>query len=234
MSAIDEVSAVPLHVGLILDGNRRWAKKRGLPSIEGHRQGADVLQKVTSAAFERGVKYVSAYVFSTENWQRTQEEVSYLMKLVSRMLEKYLAEVKQEDIRIVVLGSREGLDKNVIKAIEKAESETATNTKGTIALCFNYGGQQEIVDAARTLVEKGTPAHEITAEALSGELYHPEIPPVDLMIRTSGEQRISNFMLWRVVYAELYFTNTYWPDFTAEHMDAALEEYAHRQRRYGT
>jgi undecaprenyl diphosphate synthase len=226
-------TTVPTHLGLILDGNRRWAKQQGLPTLEGHRQGADTFKEISRAAFERGVKYVSAYVFSNENWSRTEEEVGYLMKLLVRVVTGYLDEVHENNIKIVVLGRREGLNKTVLNALEKAEARTADNTKGTIALCFNYGGQEELVDAYKNMLKAGVTADEVTAETIAQNLYGPEVPPVDFLIRTSGEQRTSGYMLYRSAYAELYFTDKFWPDFSVADLDAALEEYANRQRRFG-
>jgi undecaprenyl diphosphate synthase len=228
-----DTKTVPTHLGIILDGNRRWAKSRGLPTVEGHRRGAEVFKEISKAAFERGVKYVSAYVFSTENWRRTQDEVSYLMSLVIKVVDEYLEEVHQEGIKIVILGRREGLKSNVLKAIARAEQKTAGNTRGTIALCFNYGGQQEIADAVMRLLEQGVDAQRFTPEMLEGALYHPEIPELDLILRTSGEQRLSNFMLYRSAYAELAFVPQHWPDFGEADLDALLADYATRQRRLG-
>ncbi len=227
----DTTAPVPAHVGIILDGNRRWAKAKGLPTLEGHRQGAEMFEKVSMAAFERGVRYVSAYVFSTENWQRTQEEVSYLMSLVIRAVERQLKTYQKAGIKLVILGSREKLEEKVIQAIDKAQAATRDNTNGTLALCFNYGGHQEIADAAQQLVDQGVKT--VTPEALAGALYAPEIPPLDLVIRTSGEQRLSGFMLWRAAYAELYFSSRMWPDFSVASLDEALADYARRQRRFG-
>lgn len=224
---------IPKHLGLILDGNRRWAKAKGLPTLEGHRQGAEAFKAVALAAFDRGIEYVSAYTFSTENWQRTEEEVGYLMKLLIKAVEKHLKTFHEANIKIVVLGRREGLDKNVLKAVEKTESLTKSNTRGTLALCFNYGGKQELVDAVKKIVESGVAAEDITAETIQSALYNPEIPEVDLLVRTSGEQRTSGFMLYRSEYAELYFTETLWPDFDAAKLDEALSEYASRKRRFG-
>ena len=230
---MSDTADVPQHLGIILDGNRRWAKARGLPTLEGHRQGSDVFKEVSQAAFDRGVKYLSAFVFSTENWSRTEEEVGYLMKLVVRVVKTYLKEVDQNGVRIVILGRRDGLRRSVLKAIEEAEAKTAHNTRGTIALCFNYGGKEELVDAVKDMISKGTKPEEVTADAIAQSLYSPEIPPVDFMIRTSGEQRTSGFMLYRAEYAELYFTDKYWPDFGVADLDDALAEYSHRQRRFG-
>lgn len=225
--------SIPNHLGLILDGNRRWAKSRGLPILEGHRQGAEAFKTVSLAAFDRGISYVSAYVFSSENWQRTEEEVGYLMNLLLKAIEKHLATFDKADIKIIVLGRREGLDKKVLKAIEKTESKTAGNTRGTLALCFSYGGKDELVDAVKQVVSSGVSASDITQDTLQAALYYPEVPGVDLMIRTSGEQRTSGFMLYRSDYAELYFTETYWPDFNEVELDKALADYAQRKRRFG-
>lgn len=230
MSSITSVN----HLGLILDGNRRWAKAKGLPTLEGHRQGSDVLKMIASAAFEHGVKYVSAFVFSTENWSRTREEVSYLMKLVIKAVEKYLEEFHARGIRIVILGSREHLEDNVLRAIDNAQEQTKDNTKGTLALCFNYGGHQEIVDATAEIIKMGIKPEDVDEDVIEQNLYSPEIPNIDLLIRTSGEQRTSGFMLWRAAYAELAFTSTLWPDFTAEELNEILNNFEERERRFGT
>lgn len=224
---------VPQHLGIIMDGNRRWAKAHGLPSIEGHVHGQDVLQQVSKQAFEQGVQYVSAYVFSTENWQRSKKEVAGLMRLVQRAMRTYLDEFHTAGIRLQVLGQREGLDAKTLATIEAAEQKTRHNTRGTLALCFNYGGQQEIVDAVRSIVEKSVSPAEITPEGFVQYLYAPEVPPVDLLVRTGGEQRISGYMLFRAAYAELYFTDVFWPDFNGVELQKALTEYNRRQRRFG-
>lgn len=229
-----ETSNIPVHVGLILDGNRRWARQQGLPTLEGHTRGAEVFKEIALGTFERGVKYLSAYVFSTENWSRTEEEVGYLMSLVVKATEKYLDAFHKAGIKIVVLGRREELAGSVLSAINRTEDKTKDNNKGTLALCFNYGGQEELVDAVRDLLKSKTEADEITADTIRQFLYRSEIPDVDLVIRTSGEERTSGFMLYRAAYAELYFTDKYWPDFQLNDLDAALEEYANRQRRFGT
>jgi undecaprenyl diphosphate synthase len=227
--------AAPRHVGFILDGNRRWAKAQGLPQFEGHRRGYANLRTITRAAAARGVKYISAFVFSTENWQRAQEEVDYLMQmLVTEVLvPKEMAYYIQEGIAIKFLGSRERLSPKLVQSLEAAERDTAGGTKVVVALCFNYGGQLELAEAAARMIEEGTPAAEISVDKLQSYLYHPEIPPIDLVIRTSGEQRLSGFMLWRAAYAELYFTDVHWPAFTETDFDAALADYARRQRRFG-
>ncbi len=225
-----EAASVPNHIGYILDGNRRWAKQHGRPTLEGHRQGLETFKNIALASFDRGIKVVSAYVFSTENWQRTQEEVSYLMRLVVKGVEQHLTTFHKAGIRLVMLGSRDGLDAKILQTIDRAVQTTRDNTKGTLAICFNYGGQQEIVDAANAAVTAGQP---LTVQSLQANLYEPDLPPVDFVIRTSGEQRISNFMLWRAAYSELYFTDKLWPDFSETDLDQALAEYQQRQRRYG-
>jgi undecaprenyl diphosphate synthase len=225
-------STVPSHLGLILDGNRRWAKQHNLPSLEGHRQGYDNLKTITKMAFDKGVNTVSAYIFSVENWRRTPVEVKYLMNLAYRMLTKDVEELNKENIRVVWLGTAEGLSKKLVEAIAKAEALTASNTRGTLALCFNYGGYEEIVDAAKQVIKKGL---ELTDQAISKALYGgTDVPQLDLIVRTSGEQRLSGFMLWRSAYAELYFTDTYWPDFDEAELDKALTDYASRERRFGS
>lgn len=226
-------NSIPQHVGLILDGNRRWARERGLPPMEGHRKGSENFGDAVKQLFNSGVSYVSAFVFSTENWKRTEEEVSYLMSLVIKLTTERLNEFDEAGIRIVILGSRERLSKKVLKAVNHAEESTAENQQGTLALCFNYGGQQELVDAYKELVREGVAAEDITAEVIQSHLYWPEVPDVDLIVRTSGEQRLSGFMLWRSTYAELLFLDKYWPAATNDDMDMVLEEFAARQRRYG-
>lgn len=224
---------VPIHLGIILDGNRRWAREQGLPLLEGHHRGTEVFRTISRAAFESGVKYVSAYVFSSENWQRAEKEVNYLMRLVVKAADKYLDEIHKDGVKIVVLGRRDGLRANVLKTIKNIEEKTANNTKGVLAFCFNYGGKQEILDAVKDVINKKTDAASLTLEKFEESLYHPEIPPVDLILRTSGEQRISNFMLWRSAYAEMAFVPKYWPDMTKKDLDAVLADYAGRQRRVG-
>lgn len=226
-------AAIPKHVGYIVDGNRRWAKKHGLPVYEGHLAGYNALKDVAVATIESGVTYMSAYVFSTENWQRNADEVKKLLGLVLRLLTSDIPMFNEYNIRLKVLGSREGVSLKIIKAIEKAEAATAGNTAGEFAICFNYGGQLEITEAVKKIVQSGVSADEIDAQLISDNLYAPEIPPIDLIVRTSGEQRLSNFMLWRSAYSELLFLDKSWPDMTKEDVTAIMEEYTRRQRRFG-
>ncbi len=225
----------PKHLGLIIDGNRRWAKEQGLPVLEGHKAGYKNIDVIGDAAWNRGVKTLSIYVFSTENWNRSKEEVKYLMDMLvsSALAKKEINKLDKKGIRIRFLGSREKLSQKVQDAIETAQKQTKNNQKGTLALCFNYGGHLEIVDAFKSMMSKGLSPDEVTVESITERLYDPDIPPVDLIIRTSGEQRLSNFMLWRAAYSELYFSDKYWPEFSVEDLDEALADYAKRQRRFG-
>lgn len=227
----DKAQSLPVHLGLIIDGNRRWARANGLPKLEGHRQGYLVLKKIIKAAIDRGVTYVSAYTFSTENWNRTTTEVKYLMDMALGILTKDVEELHKEGIRVCVAGSRTRLSQQLVAAIDDAENKTRDNSRGTLLLCFNYGGQGEIVDSVNALIKKR--AVDISAKDISAHLYAPDIPPVDFIIRTSGEQRLSNFMLWRSAYAELLFVEKHWPDFNEVDLDKALADYARRQRRFG-
>jgi len=226
-------SIVPKHIGYIVDGNRRWAQRRGLSAYEGHLAGYNAISRVATASFNAGVKYVSAYVFSTENWKRSQEEDGKLMGLVLRLLTTDLSIFEKNNIKLVILGTRDKLDKNIIKAIDKAEAKTADNTGGILALCFNYGGHQEIVDAVKKVVQSGIAADTIDADTIARNLYAPDVTPVDLVVRTSGEQRISNFMLWRVAYSEFIFLDKYWPDMTETDVAEIITEYSRRSRRFG-
>ncbi len=224
---------LPTHVGIILDGNRRWAKGHGFPTVEGHRQGAEALKRVALFAFDHGVTYLSAYVFSTENWQRSPTEVSFLMKLFVKAVQLHLDEFHQKNVKIVILGSQKGVPKAVSKALGAAVQKTANNKGGTLALCLNYGGKQELVDAVQAITAQGVAAKDITKELIGTYIYQPTLPQLDLIIRTSGEQRTSGFMLWRSDYAELLFIDKLWPDFTVQDFTDALTDFANRQRRYG-
>lgn len=227
---MSEEVKVPQHVGFIMDGNRRWARQYGLPTYEGHLAGYNRVKDVVRASVNAGVKYVSFYAFSTENWDRTEKEVNYLMKLFLRMFTSDLDEVVGENVRIIVAGTDERLDKKIIQAARAAEEKTAKNTKATVLLCFNYGGQKEIVDAVKKLVESG---EEISEQGISDHIYAPEVPPCDIIVRTSGEQRLSNFMLWRAAYSELYFVQKHWPDMGKEDVADVIQEYSKRERRHG-
>ncbi len=226
--------ALPKHVGYIVDGNRRWAKQHGLPTYEGHLAGYNALKEVAIATLDAGVEYMSAYVFSTENWSRSSDEVKRLMSLTLKVLSADVPEFNKRNVRLKILGSRENVDAKILKAIDKAEADTAHNTGGELAVCFNYGGQREIVEAVKKIVQSGVSEDEITEEVIAQNLYAPEVPPIDVVVRTSGEQRLSNFMLWRAAYSEFIFLKKNWPDMTKDDVTAIMDEYANRQRRFGS
>jgi undecaprenyl diphosphate synthase len=228
-----EPHIIPKHVGYIIDGNRRWAREHGLPTYEGHLAGYNAIKDIALTTLESGVECMSAYIFSTENWKRSNEEVSYLMGLVLRLLQADLPTFIEKNVKLKVIGSREGVSDKIIKAIDEAEEKTKSLTGGLFLVCFNYGGQVEIADSVKGLIEDGVSASEVTPELISQYIYAPEAPPVDLIVRTSGEQRLSNFMLWRSAYAELIFLKKNWPDMTKEDVAAILEEYSQRKRRFG-
>lgn len=226
----DTPQIIPTHLGFILDGNRRWAKKHGLPTYEGHLAGYHALKEVILHAADAGVSYVSIYVFSTENWKRSQEEVSGLMSLALRIFSTDINELVKEKIKVRVLGDRSGIPPKILEAIEQTEKKSKKFTRTTVGLCFNYGGQHEIVDAANAALKDG---QEITEESIRSHLYDPEIPDVDMVVRTSGEERLSNFMLWRVAYSEFHFIDKLWPDMRPEDVDDIIKEYSRRNRRFG-
>lgn len=224
---------IPRHIGYIVDGNRRWAKAHGLPAYEGHLAGYSAVQEVVRASFEAGVEYVSAYVFSTENWKRSQDEVNRLMGLALKIAKSDINMLLDNNVKVRVLGSRKGVSEKILEAIDDIETRSANNTAGTLALCFNYGGQIELVDAFKTMLQAGIDPEAVTPEVIAEHLYCPDIPPVDLIVRTGGEERISNFMLWRAAYSEFMFLEKYWPDMTKEDVAAILKEYSERNRRFG-
>lgn len=231
---MDEQSAVtPTHLGFILDGNRRWARQHSLPEFDGHLAGYNALREVIEGCFEMGIPYVSVYAFSTENWKRDKREVSNLMKLATHAVTSDLKRFVDKNICVRYAGRRDGIGKKLLTAVEKAEAATRELTGGTVLMCFNYGGQQEIVDAVRQCSADGLTGDEITEEAIARRLYVPDAPPIDLIVRTSGEQRLSNFMLWRAAYSELLFLEKYWPDMTKQDVADIIKEYSRRKRRFG-
>jgi undecaprenyl diphosphate synthase/isopentenyl-diphosphate delta-isomerase type 1 len=226
-------SVLPRHIGFIVDGNRRWARAKSLTTFEGHQTGFSNLTDIAEYAFKKGVEYVSAYVFSTENWNRNKEEVDYLMKLAEEMALNNLEKLNQQNIRICYLGSKNRISKKLSKIIELVEKKTFYNTSGTLALCFNYGGQTEIIEAVQNVLNSKLKASDINMQKFYEYLYKPELPPLDLVIRSSGEQRLSNFMLWRAAYSELIFSKVHWPDFNETELNKCLAIFAKRQRRFG-
>lgn len=220
---------VPNHIGIIMDGNRRWAKEKKKKTIEGHLAGANRIISLAKYIFDKGVKYLSIYAFSTENFNRSAEEVSYLMGLIIKFFNERVNELHDYNIKIVVSGLRDNLSKEVLKCIDNVVDLTKNNTGGVLNVCLNYGGRREIVDAVNKIKEANV---SITEETFGKYLYN-DLPDLDYVIRTSGEERISNFMLWQISYAEFYFPKVYFPDFDEKEFDKALEIYNNRNRRFG-
>ena len=220
---------VPNHIGIIMDGNRRWAKEKKKKTIEGHLAGANRIISLAKYIFNKGVKYLSIYAFSTENFNRSAEEVSYLMGLIIKFFNERVNELHDYNIKIVVSGLRDNLSKDVLKCIDNVVELTKNNTDGVLNVCLNYGGRREIVDAVNKIKEANV---SITEETFGKYLYN-DLPDLDYVIRTSGEERISNFMLWQISYAEFYFPKVYFPDFDEKEFDKALEIYNNRNRRFG-
>ena len=218
------------HLGIIADGNRRWAKANGLPTIEGHKKGLDTIKLLVKAADKAGIKYITFYVFSAENWGRSKDEVSYIMKLAENRILKYAEELVENNAKMLILGARDKIGAGLNKSLDKAEEITKDCTGITVCFCFNYGGEKEIADAANAAVADG---EEITPETIRAHLYHPEVPDIDMVVRTSGEERFSGFMLWRSSYAEFLFIKKYFPEMTEEDIPAIVEEYDKRNRRFG-
>ncbi|MEK7071897.1 MAG: polyprenyl diphosphate synthase [Patescibacteria group bacterium] len=222
---------IPQHLGIILDGNRRWAKEKGLPTLAGHRRGQKVVEDIIKLCAERGIKILTLFVFSTENWKRSQKEVKYLMKLLSSALDKKnIQKFHKDDLKIKVIGETEMFSSDLKKKITEAEELTENNKSMTVNMALSYGGRAELTHAIKNIIEKKIPAEKITEEVISENLWTSD---VDFIIRTGKAQRISNFLIWQAAYSELYFSNKYWPDFTERDLDDALADYANRQRRFG-
>lgn len=218
------------HLGIIADGNRRWAKENGLPKIEGHKRGLKAIEKLIAAAAQAEIPYITFYVFSTENWGREKTEVDYIMKLAETKILKMAEKMAINNVRLLILGSRGKVNPTLTSLAEKAEKITEDCTGTTACFCFNYGGEQEIADAANIALET---EGEITPETIRRHLYHPKVPDLDMVVRTSGEERISGFMLWRSAYAEFMFIKKYFPEMKAEDIQIILDEYDSRNRRFG-
>ena len=227
---------IPYHIGIIVDGNGRWAKEKGLSRSMGHLEGSKTLRRISLYAFEKGVKVLSAFVFSTENFKRSKEEVDYLMNLFVKEFGTNFKIFKEKNIKVVFSGEKKGLPNDVQKVIAKMEQETINNDAGIFNVCIKYGGRKEIVETSKKLaqmvVDEKIKIEDISEELFKKNLYY-DLPDIDLLIRTSGEIRLSNFMLYQLSYAELYFPKTYFPDFLEKEFDLALEEYTKRDRRYG-
>jgi len=228
---------IPGHVAIIMDGNGRWALARGLPRAAGHRAGAEALRHIVETAAKNGVRYLTLYSFSSENWKRPETEVRSLMDLLRRYLKAEIASLHDNDVRLRVIGDRSLLATDIARLITDAERMTASNRRLTLVLALNYGGRAEIASAARKLAHSAAlglvSPEAITEDVFAAHLSTGDMPPVDLMIRTGGEYRISNFLLWQLAYAELYFTGTHWPEFTPADFEKALQDFSGRKRRYG-
>ena len=224
---------VPEHVAVIMDGNGRWAKKRGLARTAGHKEGLNAAKRIVAAAAELGIRYITLYTFSTENWKRTQEEVGYLMGLIKGHLRAEFEFYKKNGIRVEHIGDLEGLPEGVRNEIISAKKDTEHFTGTTCILAINYGGRDEIVRGIKKLMTDGVTAADIDEEAITKSLDYPELPPVDLVIRTGGEKRLSNFLLWQTAYAEFIFSDTMWPDYSSDEFVSHIEEFQHRTRRFG-
>jgi len=222
---------LPVHVGIIMDGNGRWAKRRGLPRIEGHRKGAEVTEKIVIAASRLGIKYLSLYAFSTENWKRPKEEVEFLFHLMYEYVKSKLQLFLDNNVSFRAMGRLHQLPEYLQEGFKEIEEKTRHCTGMTAVFAVNYGGRQEIIDAVNRALKAGE--KEINEEVIRRYLYIPELPDLDLLIRTSGELRISNFLIWQSAYTELWFTKTLWPDFTEEEFLSAIEDYKKRERRFG-
>lgn len=223
-------SKKPYHVGIIMDGNRRWARVRKLPTLQGHRQGYEVARRIAEHAFDQGVRYLTLFAFSSENWQRPKTEVLYLMDLAAKVLARDAERFASRGVRVRIIGRRSKMSKGLSKSIAKIESLTSANKKGDLIIAFNYGGRDEIIDAVAAAVKA---REKMTGTSLIKHLYAPDAPDPDLIIRTSGVMRLSGFLLWQSAYSELYFSNKLWPDFTTRDFDQAMEEFNRRQRRFG-
>lgn len=224
---------VPNHVAIIMDGNGRWAQSRGLPRSAGHREGTENLRRILRESVRVGIKVLTIYAFSTENWKRPPSEVMTLMRLLELFIERELDELDREGVAIHHVGKEDGVAPHLLKKIKYACERTRSNDRLILNVAFNYGGRDEIVHAVRSIIESGIPAADVTEEVITKHLYTHGQPDPDLIIRTSGELRISNFLIWQAAYAEYYATDVYWPDFNEDELHKALEEYSHRKRRFG-
>ena len=233
MAALDPAASDARSVAIIMDGNGRWAEARGLPVADGHRAGTRALRRTVEAAIDLGVRSLAVYAFSTENWSRPAEEVEDLMEIFGETIERELPDLAEQGVRSRFFGRRDRAPAPLRAQMESLESETAGNDRLDLWIAFDYGGRAELVDAARRLVEDGLAPSEIDEESLAARLHAPELPDPDLLIRTSGELRLSNFLLWQSAYAELVFVDTLWPDFGRDQLASALGEYASRRRRFG-
>jgi undecaprenyl diphosphate synthase len=231
--AVPEVSVVPKHVAIIMDGNGRWATRRFLPRVAGHAKGVEAVRTIVEACVERGIEYLTLFAFSSENWRRPAEEVSLLMRLFVTALEREVAKMHANDIRLKVVGDLSRFDAKLRQLIANAERRTANNSRLTVTICANYGGRWDIMQAVNKMTAANPGVTDFSEEQLSEHLAMAYAPEPDLFIRTGGEERISNFLLWQLAYTEFYFTETYWPDFDGAALDDAVASYQQRERRFG-
>lgn len=234
---MEQVKDLPQHVAIIMDGNGRWAESHHLPRTSGHREGVKRVEEIVAAASQMGIRAITLFTFSTENWTRPRREVSVLMRTLSEVLQKKIEELNKKHIKFQMIGRREGIPPDVWKIIQSAMEKTRNNTGMVLNMAFNYGGRQEIMDAVKAIAHQvksdRLKLEEISEETINAALYTRGLPDPDLLIRTSGEQRISNFLLWQCSYAEFYFTERCWPDFTEQEFKKAIRAFQRRERRYG-
>ena len=228
----EDIVRVPVHLAIIMDGNGRWAQKRGLPRIVGHKHGVKAVEKIVRAASDRGIRYISLYAFSTENWKRPKTEILGLMGLFKYYIKLKINELKKENVRLRFSGRLQDLPPSILDILRRGEESTRSGTKIDMIVCLNYGGRQEILDAVAKYITLDT-KNPLNEDLFRSFLYLPDVPDPDLIIRTSGELRLSNFLIWQSSYSELYFTDTLWPDFDEKELDKALASYNERDRRYG-
>ncbi len=229
----DPKGVIPVHVGIIMDGNGRWARARGLPRAAGHRAGTKNIRRVLAESVEIGIKVLTVYAFSTENWARPKDEVNHLMRLISQSIQDELDDLDANDVRILHSGRMEGVSPTLQDEIRYAIERTKHNSTITLNVAFNYGGRAEIVDAIKKIMREGVSPDDVTEAMVSQHLYNPDLPDPDLIIRTGGEFRLSNFLIWQAAYAEFYSTPTYWPDFDEQELRKAVAVFQHRDRRFG-
>ena len=226
-------TSIPKHIAIIMDGNGRWAKEKGKLRVEGHRKGAENIEKIIDYSIKLGVKYLTVYAFSTENWKRPEAEVKALMKLFAKYLDDKKEELKKQGVKLLVTGTEENIPNKLLKKIRNTEEYLSDCNQITFNIAFNYGGRKEIVDGINKILKENRGNEEINEEEFKKYMYRPEIPDPELVIRTSGEFRVSNFLLWEIAYSEFYVTNVYWPDFDEREYDLAIASYNKRDRRFG-
>ena len=237
MSSVPDTENMPRHVGIVMEGNGRWAEQRGMDRREGHRAGVEALRRIVRAAGDLDIQYLTVFSFSTQNWGRPRREVDFLMSLFERYIEADLAELHAQNVRVRMIGRREGISDKICRMIDRAESLTAENTAMNLQIAFNYGGREEMADAASRLAQRAVNGtldpNAITVDVMNAEMLTAGMPDPDLVIRTSGEYRLSNFMLWQSAYSEFYFSDVLWPDFGHDELLEAVQQFANRERRFG-